>query len=390
MRLLTLIFLLLLLSSCNQERSSELFINGRIEGEQYDVSTKYPGRVKELFVKEGDWVKKGESLALLESEEEEALLKGLKAQHRGALKEVEALKKEVSSYREKLKALQEKLSELKRSVELEKESSLKELERARALVERAKEELNRAKAAYDKAEKDLKRFKALYERRVISKDRLEQVELKFKEALSRLREAEATVRAYRAGVKEALLKVKLSENRKREVESLKREIGALKETIRAKEKGIEVAKERAESIKAQVERVEATLNNYVIRSPVEGVVSYKLVEPGEVVGAGARLFTLYNLKELYFEGFVPEKEIGLLHLGQKAIIKVDSYPKRSFRGAVSFISTYAEFTPKEVQTKEERVKEVFKVKVRLLENPNFVLKPGMPADCYVEIGNGSR
>jgi HlyD family secretion protein len=389
MRLLTLIFLIFLLS-CNQERSSELFINGRIEGEQYDVSTKYPGRVKEVLVKEGQWVKKGEALAVLESEEEEALLKSLKARHRGALKEVEALEKETNSYREKLRALEEKLSELKRSVELERKSSLKELERAKALVERAEGALARARANYDKAEKDLKRFKALYERRVISKDRLEQVELRFKEALSGLKEAKALLKAYRAGVKEALLKVELSENRKREVESLKKEIRALRETVRAKEKGVEVAKERAKSIKAQVERVEATLHNYVIRSPVDGVVSYKLVEPGEVVGAGDRLFTLYNLKELYFEGFVPERDVGLLHLGQKALIKVDSYPNRSFKGALSFISTYAEFTPKEVQTKEERVKEVFKVKVRLLENPNFVLKPGMPADCFLEMGNGSR
>ena len=160
----------------------------------------------------------------------------------------------------------------------------------------------------------------------------------------------------------------------------------MKRPLGRKEREVSAYREKAQSAKALVEKVKAVLKNLKITSPIDGTVTEKLVEPGEVVAPGQRLFTLYNLDKLYFEGYVPESKVGLIHLGQRGYITVDAYPNKKFPVVLTYISSRAEFTPKEVQTKEERVKEVFRVKLKLLENPNHVLKPGMPADCYIPLG----
>ncbi len=383
-----LMILPLLFSACKREERGEIYINGRIEGDEYDASTKYPGKVEKVLAKEGDWVKKGQVLALIDSGEVEARREAALKAYQAALKEAEALRKEVEVLREKLKAQKEKLRELRREVELSQEIAKERLKRALANLKGAEEVKEKAWEVLKKAERDYERFRNLYLKRVISKSRYEEVYLKFKEAQTSYGEAVSQVEGARALVEEAKRGIEVAENRLREVKSLEREVEATKKGIGVREENYRAALKKAESLRGKLREVEEVIESMKIRSPVEGVVYQKLVEPGEVVGAGARLFTLYNLKELYFEGFIPEDKVGLLRLGQKGYLKVDAYPKRKFPVVLTFVSTKAEFTPKEVQTKEERVKEVFKVKLRLVENPGFVLKPGMPADCYLEVGNG--
>ncbi len=380
----------LLVAGCKSEKSSLLYVNGRIEGDEYIVSTKYGGKVEKLFKEEGDWAKKGEVLGKLESKEVEAKKEAVKAAYEGALKKAEAVRVEVEAMKEKLKGEEEKLKELKRSVAVGIKNSKEELQRANFGLKEAKAQLKKAKAVLSKVEKDYERFKNLYLRRVISKSKYEEAELRLKEAQSSYQSALSLVGTYKVKVKEAKNLIELSENRKREVKALEKEIEALKKTIKAKEEEARTAEKEAESLRGKLKEVEAVIENLKIYSPINGVISEKLVNAGEVISPGAPIYTMYNLNKLYFEGYVPEKEIGLLHLGQRGFVKVDSYPKRKFPVVLTYISSKAEFTPKEVQTKEERVKEVFKVKLKLLENPNFVLKPGMPADCYIEIENGSR
>ena len=386
-RFLALILVLvpLFVSSCRNEEEGVLYINGRIEGDEYDVATKYAGKVEKVFVDEGDEIKKGEILALLDSKEVRARREAAEKAYQGALKEAEALKKEVELLKEKLAAQREKLRELEREVSLSIKVSKEKLKRAKASLKGALAQKYRAESTLEKVKKDYERFKRLYERRVISKSRYEEALLRLREAESGYKSAEAAVEGARALIKEAEKGVKLAQNRKREIEALKREIRATERSIEAKEELYRGALNRAKSLKGSLEEVEAVLENLKITSPINGVVSEKMVEPGEVVGAGARLFTLYDLNKLYFEGYVPESKVGLLHVGQKGYLVVDAYPKRKFPVVLTYVSTRAEFTPKEVQTKEERVKQVFKVKLRLIENPKFVLKPGMPADCYLEV-----
>jgi len=109
----------------------------------------------------------------------------------------------------------------------------------------------------------------------------------------------------------------------------------------------------------------------------------RLVDVGEVVGAGAPLLDIVNMNRLYLKVYVPELEIGKVRLGLPARIYIDAYPDQYFTATVRYISSRAEFTPKEVQTPDERVKLVYAVKLYLDENPDHRLAPGLPADAII-------
>ena len=148
---------------------------------------------------------------------------------------------------------------------------------------------------------------------------------------------------------------------------------------------LEIARAQVRQAKATLEGLKVQRDKLTIRSPTDGFITRKTVELGEIVVPGAILFTVSDLDEVTLTIHIPEDEFGLVQLGQEARVTVDSYPGRVFLGEVSFISSKAEFTPRNVQTRKERVNMVFAVKVRL-PNPDHALKPGMPADAILKIG----
>lgn len=145
---------------------------------------------------------------------------------------------------------------------------------------------------------------------------------------------------------------------------------------------ISAAEQRVSQARAALLTAEERLKDTVIYAPVSAVVIRKNIELGETVGPGTPIVTLGDLEEPWIKVYVKEDRLGLVKLGQKAKITVDSYPGKVYEGTVTFISSEAEFTPKNVQTKEERVKLVFGVKVRV-KNINDELKPSMPADVKI-------
>jgi HlyD family secretion protein len=122
----------------------------------------------------------------------------------------------------------------------------------------------------------------------------------------------------------------------------------------------------------------------VIRAPFAGVVTVRHHEPGEIVPAGSAVLSLMNRDDRWVRIYVSEARVGAVRTGQKAEITCDTFPGRHYDGEVIYISSEAEFTPKNVQTQEERVKLVYAVKVRVTGDPGFDLKPGMPADVRLE------
>jgi HlyD family secretion protein len=136
--------------------------------------------------------------------------------------------------------------------------------------------------------------------------------------------------------------------------------------------------------RAQVQALEAVLANMTIRAGFDGLITVRHREPGETVAAGAPVLTVMNPDDRWVRIYIPENRIGAVHLGQKAAIVSDTYPDRRYGGEVVFIAAQAEFTPKNVQTSEERVKLVYAVKVRIGDDPRFELKSGMPADVRLE------
>jgi len=137
-----------------------------------------------------------------------------------------------------------------------------------------------------------------------------------------------------------------------------------------------------EQNKATIDLIKVNLDNMVIKSPINGLVLSKNTEIGEVVLPGSSLLTLGDLLHPWVKIYIKETDLGKVKLGQKAEVKIDSYPDKVFEGKVTYISSEAEFTPKNIQTKEERVKLVFGIKVSL-DNPQQILKPGMPADVIL-------
>jgi len=149
---------------------------------------------------------------------------------------------------------------------------------------------------------------------------------------------------------------------------------------------IEAQRAQLQSAEASLRVIEATLGNMTLTAAAAGVVTVRNREPGEIVAPGAPVLTIMDLEQRWVRIFVQEDQIGAVSLGQRAFIQSDTWPDRTYQGEVTFISSEAEFTPKNVQTPEERVKLVYAVKVRITGDPGFELKPGMPADVSLEVG----
>jgi HlyD family secretion protein len=159
--------------------------------------------------------------------------------------------------------------------------------------------------------------------------------------------------------------------------------GPRQETLQAQSAMVDQAR-------ANLARTDATLANAVITAPFPGLITVRHREPGESVAPGAPVLTLMDREDRWVRIYVREDEIGRVRIGMTAEISSDTYPDDVYQGEVFFIGSQAEFTPSNVQTAEERIKLVYPVKVRITGDPDFRLKPGIPADVtLVESGGGS-
>lgn len=150
---------------------------------------------------------------------------------------------------------------------------------------------------------------------------------------------------------------------------------------------VEAARAQVAQAEAAVAGADAELRNMTIVAPFSGVVTIRHREPGESVGAGAPVLTVMNPDDRWVRIYIREDRIGAVALGRKATIRCDTFPDRTYGGEVTFIASEAEFTPKSVQTSEERVKLVYAVKVGVREDDAHDLKPGMPADVALDAGS---
>lgn len=196
--------------------------------------------------------------------------------------------------------------------------------------------------------------------------------------LAELRRLRANPAALEAAVHRAEIAYRLAEAevKVKETSLALLEAGPLPEEVALAQRKVDLA--RAEVDKLETQRAKLTL-----RAPMDGVITSKVANEGETAVPGVTLLTIANLSKVRLVIYVPESQIGRVRLGQTAEVRVDAYPDRVFAGRVIRIATQAEFTPRNVQTKEERINTVFAVKIEL-ENPERILKPGMPADAMLK------
>jgi HlyD family secretion protein len=165
-------------------------------------------------------------------------------------------------------------------------------------------------------------------------------------------------------------------------EQAREQLGLVRSGPRAER--IEVQRAQVARAEAVLEGAEEMLRKVELRTPFAGTVTVQHREPGAVVPPGAPILTLMDPASRWVRVYIPGDRIGAVRLGSTATITSDTYPEKRYEGEVVFIASEAEFTPKNVQTAEERVKLVYAVKVRITGDPGFELKPGMPADVRLE------
>ena len=315
--------------------------NGRIEGDHYTVSGKWPGRVVELLAREGDLIEKGQVMVKLDDAQTQA--------------KVNQAKSAVDVTKAQLKAAQTALSVFKKNVPLK-------IDTAKAGLNHADAELVSSLATEEQMLKDAERFRELLKRETVERRRSEQADLSWKVA----RAQHSTARAARTQAEKLLAEAELG-----------------REQIKAKENEVDALAAQVTQAEAALAEAQSVLDDLVVRAPASGMITTRIVDNGEMVAAGSPLFDIVDLDRLYLKVYVPEKEIGKVRLGLPAQIYTDAFPDKPFASTLRYIASQAEFTPKEVQTPDERVKLVYAVKLYLDENPDHQLTPGLPADTVI-------
>lgn len=342
--------------------------SGRIEGDQAAVGAKVGGKIVRLAVREGDRLERGGLVAELASEQVQAQLE--QAEH-----VVHTGREQLAETRARVVSAQRHAEAAAIAVTLAERESWARIGEAEAAVGAARARLREADATLEHVAKDHVRYRELFVRGLIAAQQLDQTK--------------AADEAGRAAVEGARKQVIQAEA----VLELARASRVLVETRRS---GAQTAAERVnearaavETARAQIQAAEAgrmvaraTLGDTRVLAPFAGTVLRKLAEAGEVVAAGTPLITLVDLSRLHAKVYVAEAVLGKIKVEDPARVYTDAFPQRFFEAVVAEVSQQAEFTPRDVHMKDERVKLVFAVKLAI-RNPEGILKPGMPVDARI-------
>jgi len=300
--------------------------NGRIEAVSIDIASKTGGRVREILVDEGDTVEQDQILAYMDTQQLEAQLREAQAQ-------------------------------LQRG-KIAREVAESNVTQAEAEYSAAQAVIAQRQAELETAERQLERSEQLVRTNAISQQTLD------------------TDRARAASARAAL------DVARAQAASAQAAIATAKASIVDADAAIEAAE-------AAIERIQVEINDSVLRAPRDGRIQYRVAQPGEVIASGGRVLNLIDLNDVYMTFFLPTVQAGRVAVGAEARIVLDTAPNIAVPAEVSFVSDVAQFTPKTVETKEERLDLMFRVKVRvppeLLQKYARYVKPGMPGMAYVKL-----
>jgi HlyD family secretion protein len=364
--------------TAGRKPSNRIVVSGNIELTEINIAFKTAGRLIERTVTEGDYVKKGQLIARLDRdqlsaqrEREQAGLVSSESQYAQAQTALEwqraTVAADIDQRKADLAAAEARLSELRNGARPQEKQD------AHAAVQSAQSEADRAR-------KDWERAQTLHKNDDISTSQFDQFRTRWESAeatLKSVKEREALVLAgprdeqiagQAAQVDRARASVKLAEANQLEMKRRQQELA----TRRA---------EQARS-KASLSLIDTQLADTSATSPVDGVVLVKAADVGEVIAPGTTVVTIGDIDHPWLRGYINETDLGKVKIGSKVKVTTDSYPGKVYNGHVTFIASEAEFTPKQIQTQQERVKLVYRVKIEL-ENPNHELKLNMPADAEI-------
>jgi len=373
--------------SKNHNDPNRLIVSGNIEVTDARLSFKIPGRLVERLVDEGEEIKKGQPIALLDDTDQKLGVARAQANigyARAVLAELEAGSRFEDIQRAKAQVEQAE------SVLLERErgSRSQEIGDARAEVKRAKASLEGARSQLGLAKSDHDRYSNLHEDNVISVREYDIYRRKYETALSAFTEAEARLKSAkeklslrREGPRREQIEQARAALRQAEASYALIKAGPRSETILQARAKVDVAEETLRQARQQLAYTQ-------LFAPFDGVVLSKAAEPGEYLNVGSPIVTVGDLQRVWLRAYVNETDLGRIKRNREIEVLTDTYPDKVYKGRISFISSEAEFTPKSVQTFEERVKLMYRIKIEL-PNPDRELKPGMPADAVIGMANES-
>ena len=362
-------------TNAEKEANGHITVSGNLEMTQVDISFKASGKLLELTVREGDFVKKGQLIARIDrnqierqkerdqagvSASENALTTlGTSIQYQKA-----TIDGDIDLKKAQLAQAEARLSELQAG------SRSQEIDQAQAAVADARTQAELTRLDWERAQK-------LYKNEDISTSQFDMSRTKYQSAQAVLRQAEQRlamvqegprkeeISIARAQVDQARASVRLAEANRVDLRRKEQELGARRADI--------------DRSKAQLAMTQAQIGDTEVFSPVDGVVLVKSTEVGEVVAAGATVVTIGDLDHPWLRAYINERDLERVKLGATVRLKTDSRSGKEYQGRITFIASEAEFTPKQIQTQEERVKLVYRIKVEV-DNPRHELKSNMPVD----------
>ncbi|MBW4698319.1 MAG: HlyD family efflux transporter periplasmic adaptor subunit [Aphanocapsa lilacina HA4352-LM1] len=362
--------------------ADRLALSGRLEGYETDVGAKTAGRVDRVTVREGDAVRRGQLIVQLDDAE-------IKAQLAGAEARLAAARQQQRQAQLQIDVLEAQVTQAQLELTQSRGDARGRIEQADAQVAAARSQLAQAEAQVSEAEADLKlavanrnRFEQLVREGATSVQQFDQAQTTFDAA-------QATLAARKAAVDAARKQVTAAEGTLTQTRTV-----ALNPAVRTA--GLDVARRQLAQARSQLLATEEDVKNaeasrrellaqiaYLnIVSPIDGVVTARSVEPGAVVTAGRTVLSLLDFRTVYLRGYIPEGQIGRVRVGQKARVFLDSAPERPLTARVAAVDPQASFTPESIYFRDERVRQVFGMKL-LIEDPAGFAKPGMPADAEI-------
>jgi len=366
------------------EDPTKLMVSGRIEGYETNIGPKIGGRVDFMAAREGETVTKGQLLVKVSDDDVQAQLRGSQAR----ISKAEEQERQ-SAYQ--IEEIQTKIDQSQFDVQQSREDATARIDQAESNVAQAQAKLGEAEAAVIQAKSELdlakirkERYSFLLQRGAVTTDEADQANTTEATNTAVLKAKQASLLAARKELTRsegALNQAKAS----RLNPSMKSaaHIGFQKQLAQAHYQQ-KAAKADIANANAEKEQIEANIAYLTVKSPIDGIVTARSVEPGAVVVPGQTLLSLINLDTVYLRGYVPEGRIGQIFVGQKAKVFLDAFPDKPFEGTVIQIDPEGTFTPENIYFKDDRVKQVFGIKIAI-KQPDRLAKPGMPADAQIDL-----
>jgi HlyD family secretion protein len=357
-----------LLGLARTTSNNEIRLSGNIEATEVQIAFKIPGRVVERVFDEGQKVPQGAVVARLDTADLQCNVDLRQAEAQTA--EAALAELLAGSRKEEIDAAEAAWHRAEHALaDLEAGSRPQEIAAAEAAVTAAAADMARLEADY-------RRAVTLFQRKTISTEEFDAARSAYDVAVQRHRQAVEQRDLAKAGY------------RQQQIEQARWALAQAKAQYELVKKGprqedIDQGKARLAQAQAALALAKTQFSYATVYSPLAGVVLSKNIEPGEYVAPGTAVVTIGDMVHVWVRAYIEERDKGRVKEDQIAWVTTDAYPNKRYKGRVSFISSEAEFTPKNVQTQKERVKLVYRIKIDIT-NQNSELSPGMPADAVIE------